>query len=480
VNGSGATDSFEAEVAGLDQSGSGIAEVVAGDGLLRVHVPGALPGERIAGRITYRSVHERGGGREAWATLQAVLRPSPDRVSPACPGAGCLPLSSSLSGTGGRADESFQACSEPRCGGCSLMHLAYPSQLAWKGSRVREEFAKHPELSSVEVAACVSSPATLGYRNQAKYVYARTEGGELVLGAYAPGTHEVVDLAGCHVIEPVLDEARRILLGILSAQAVEPYHETRGTGLLRYAVLRSSAEGRVLATLIASRGDWPSASTVAAELIRQLPAVSGVVLNVNSGTGNALFGKQERLLVGQATLVDGIGDVRVRLASRSFFQANRAVASRIYRDLVAALLRDLDRAVDAYSGAGGIALSLLPLAREVVAIEENPAATEVACESPSDRLRVVTADAAVGLAAVESAGLVVLNPPRKGCSAEVLSQLRRLAPPEVAYLSCDPATLARDLAVLVRSGAVVESVIPYDMMPHTPHVETLVRLSWGR
>jgi 23S rRNA (uracil1939-C5)-methyltransferase len=475
VSGVAGTDSFEAEVVGLDESGSGIAELGTGDGSLRVHVPGALPGERILGRIAYRSVHAQAGARAAWGTLQSVLRPSPDRVGPACPGASTLPAPAE------RCEPLLAGAAQPeaRCGGCPLMHLAYLAQLAWKQARVREELAKHPELSSIEVAACLPSPLTLGYRNQAKYVYARSGGGEPVLGAYAPGSHDVVDLAGCCVVEPVLDEARRLLLATLSDHAVEPYHEIRRTGLLRYAVLRSSAAGRVLATLIASRGDWSSASIIAAELVRRLPAVSGVVLNVNSETGNALFGKQERLLAGQPVLIDEIGDVRVRLASRSFFQANRAVASRIYRDLVAALPDHLERAVDAYAGAGGIGLSLLPRAREVIAIEENAAATDAASELKTG-LRMVTADAAVGLAAVEAADLVVLNPPRKGCSPEVLSQVQRLAPRHVAYLSCDPATLARDLAVLVKFGAVVESVVPYDMMPHTPHVETLVRLSLAR
>jgi 23S rRNA (uracil1939-C5)-methyltransferase len=243
-------------------------------------------------------------------------------------------------------------------------------------------------------------------------------------------------------------------------------------------MLRANAAGKVLATLVAGR-DWEQADAVAAAFMRELPALSGVVLNLNPTTGNALFGDRERLLAGQPTIDDEIGDVRVRLGSRSFFQANRAVGSRIYRDLVARLPGRLQRAVDVYSGAGGIALSLAACANEVIAIESNPAATDAAASIPSgaatNPLRVVTADAAHGLAAVDAADLVVLNPPRKGCSDEVLAQVRRLSPRWIAYLSCEPATLARDLAIL-SPGASISSVVPYDMMPHTPHVETLALL----
>jgi 23S rRNA (uracil1939-C5)-methyltransferase len=423
-----------------------------------VHVAGALPGERVGGRITYRSVHARGGSREAWGALDTIDAPSPDRVTPICPAQGT-------------------------CGGCSLMHLAYPAQLEWKRARVQDALAKQQGLSAVEVAACVPSPLAVGYRNQAKYVYARGQerqlGGEsgAVLGAYAPRSHDVVDLAGCCVVEPILDQARRVLLGILRSQRVEPYHEVNRTGSLRYAMLRANSAGRVLATLVAARGDWGQAGAVAAAFMAEFPALVGVVLNVNPGTGNALFGETERLLAGQSTLDDAIGDVHVRLASRSFFQANRAVGSRIYRDLAAGLPGGLGTVVDAYSGAGGIALSLLACAREVIAIEENAAATEAASALPGERLRVITGDAAVALAGVDAADVVVLNPPRKGCSEAVLAQVRRLSPRFVAYLSCDPGSLARDLGLLVSTSATIISAVPYDMMPHTPHVETLVVLS---
>jgi 23S rRNA (uracil1939-C5)-methyltransferase len=203
-----------------------------------------------------------------------------------------------------------------------------------------------------------------------------TDNGKLVLGAYAPRSHEIVDMSGCPIGEPALAEVAAALLTLLVQHAVEPFDEVRRTGLLRYVVLRANAAGQVLVALVTGRESWPQAETIARELAAACPAVLGVVHNINSASGNALFGEADRLLFGSAFIEETIGLARVRLGPRSFAQANRLVAGRAYHDIVAAAARlgSIDRAVDAYAGAGGIALSLAPLAREVVAIEENPAA----------------------------------------------------------------------------------------------------------
>ena len=452
-------DEVDLRITELDDLGAGVAEVGSGPRALRVHVAGALPGEGVAARLEHISVHSRAFVREAWAALVSVLETSADRAEPICPSHG-------------------------NCGGCALMGLAYPAQLEWKRSRVERQLARWRQLSGIPVDACVGSPATLGYRNQAKYVYGRAQqSGQPVLGAFSPRSHTIVDLAGCRVVEPVLDEAAAALLAILRAKAVEPFDETRRTSALRYVVMRATGAGQVMVTMVSARTDWRQAEEVADALAAACPAVVSVVLNVNAGAGNAIFGGEERPLHGQATLEDRVGDVSVRLSSRAFFQANRGVASRIYRDLAAAAPAEVARAVDVYSGAAAIALSLSPMAREVIAIEENAAATQAAAAfiveqgGVAGRVRVVTGDAAACLADVDAADVVVLNPPRKGCAEAVLAAVSRLRPRMIAYLSCDPETLARDLAVLVTDGARIVRITPYDMMPHTPHVETLALLA---
>jgi 23S rRNA (uracil1939-C5)-methyltransferase len=450
---------FEADCSALDDEGSGVVEMATGQESMRVHLAGVLAHERVRACLDHVSVHSRGGRRQAWASLREILSPSADRVAVACPAYGT-------------------------CGGCALMALAYPAQLAWKTERVRAELTQHEALAALPVEDCASSPRVLGYRNQAKYVYGRErDSGRLVLGGFAPRSHDLVDLAACQVVEPVLDEARGVLLATLIERSVEPFDEIRRTGVLRYAILRATASGHVMATLVAGRQGWPDAVAIAESLRDRCPAVVSVVLNVNVGTGNALFGEEETQVLGASTLEDSVGDVQVRLSSRSFFQANRAVASAIYQAIAASVPADMACVVDAYAGAGGIALSLAPKAHDVIAIEESAAATSAAAgflaERSEGRIRTMTGDAGACLDQLARADGVVLNPPRKGCDERVLTALERLRPQTLLYLSCNPRTLARDLAVLVNAGAEVVRLSPFDMMPHTPHVETLALVRFG-
>ncbi len=339
------------------------------------------------------------------------------------------------------------------------------------------------------VAACVPSPRPFGYRTNAKYVFGHDRDGRLVLGAYAPRSHEIVDMSGCPIGEPALAEVAAALLTLLAKNAVAPFDEIRRTGLLRYLGLRANAEGKVLVTLVTGQQGWPQAESLARELAAACPAVLGVVHNINGASGNAIFGEQEHLLFGSASIEDTIGPARVRLGPRSFSQANRLVAGRAYHDIVAAATRlgSIDRMVDAYAGAGGIALALAPLAREVVAIEENPAACATAQAflaergpgDPGARVRYVSGDVADHLAQVGKADLVVLNPPRKGCAAATIAAVAQLHPRLVAYLSCNPGSLARDLAALARLGLPTVGITPYDMLAQTPHVEALALVIGG-
>jgi 23S rRNA (uracil1939-C5)-methyltransferase len=288
------------------------------------------------------------------------------------------------------------------------------------------------------------------------------------------------------VVEPLLDEVRGVLLDLLARGNVEPFDEGRRTGTLRYVVMRASVAGRVMVTLVAARRDFARATEIAAALAARCTRVASVVLNVNPTTGNRIFGDAEEVVLwGEPFLEDQVGGVKVRLAVRSFFQANRAVAGRIFSDIVAAVSPRAGRAVDVYSGAAPIALALAPVADEVVAIEENAAATATAAAfiaelgAAARGVRVLTGDASRCLETLPSAEVVVLDPPRKGCAAEVLAQVVRLRPRRLAYLSCAPETLARDLAMLVAAGGRVLSITPYDMMPHTPHVETLALVAFA-
>ena len=439
----------------LDREGAATAR----HGSLVLHVAGALPGEQVRVSVAHVSPHEQTGTRHAWAELDEIVQASPERVDPPCPTQG-------------------------RCGACPLMRWSYPAQRLWKRRLVAQALAGYPDLAAVEVKECVASPLLFGYRGNAKLVYGRDREEQLVLGAYARRSHEIVDMAGCPLIEPALAHVASALRTLLLDRPVEPFDEIRRTGLLRYAIMRANAWGQVLVTLVTARHRWPEAQDLATALVTACPSVLGVVQNVNPSMGNVMLGEEEHLLWGSAFIEDEIGPARVRLGSRSFAQANRQVAGLAYAAIAAAATRlgPIERAVDAYAGAGGIALSLAPLAHEVVAIEENPAAAATATAfieqggSAGARVRFVAGDVADHLAQIGRADVVVLNPPRKGCAPAVLAAVAQLSPRMVAYLSCNLETLARDLGVLARLGLPCRVITPFDMLAHTPHVEALALL----
>lgn len=442
------------EVGDLDEEGAGVGPVADGGGL-EAHVRGTLPGERVTAHLEHLSAHRPVG----WALLRTVDRASPHRVPPACAAWG-------------------------PCGGCVLQHFDYGAQVAWKERRLRALIRAHATLGGVPVEPTVPSPRALGYRNKSKLVAGREAGGRLILGAYAPRSHHVVDLAGCAVVEPPLEQVAGVLRELLAARDVEPYDEASLQGILRHVILRATAAGAVLATLVTSREAFPAGVELAAALCAARPEVAGVVQNINPTRGNAIYGGREVTLAGTATVEDRIGSVRLRVSSQAFLQANRYIAAAAYEAIVRGLApRAGDQVVDVYAGVGGIALTLAPHlgtdagAGEVLGIEEHPAAVEDAAASARlngvANARFVAGDAAVRLAEAGRADLVVLNPPRKGCARAVLAAAVALDPRAIAYLSCAPDTLLRDLAILAELGYHTRAITPFDMLPHTPHLEAL-------
>ena len=435
----------------LDDDGAGM---TAPDDRPRVHVAGALPDERVDAMIEHVSSH----APEAWARLTAIETPSSARRPPAC--------------------RSFGSC-----GGCVLQHLDYGAQLEWKRARVARALAG----VDVAVAPCVASPHPLGYRNRSKLVPARFDA-RLVLGAYAPRSHDVVDTTGCKIAEPPLDDTAAALAAQLDAAGVTPYDEHTLMGALRHVVLRVSYDGRVLATWVTAH-PLENGAALARAFRAARPEVVGVVEHVNRGRGNAIFAadtSDDRILDGAPAIEDCVkvrGDqVRVRLSGGAFFQANRGIAGLAYAAILNALSPGPgERVVDAYCGVGGIALALARAgAGEVIGIEVHEGAVADAVASAAlngvPGARFVAGDVARELGKIDRADLVVLNPPRKGCAPEVLAEVVRLAPRAIAYLSCDPDTLGRDLAWLASRGYRLAEVTPYDMLPHTPHVEALALL----
>jgi 23S rRNA (uracil1939-C5)-methyltransferase len=286
-------------------------------------------------------------------------------------------------------------------------------------------------------------------------------------------------MTGCLVPEPEVQAAAEAVAAAAEEAGLPPYDERTRTGLVRHVVARASADGRVLVVVVAA-ADFPGATALAQAVRARRPAVAGVVLDVNPTRGGTILSGAGRLLGGVDTLPEHVGDLTLELAARAFFQVNRAQAARLYAltaDLAAPRAGDL--VLDLFSGLGGIALTLARRGARVVGVEAQPeavAAARRAATAAGLDVDFRTGDVAEVLAEVGAADLAVLDPPRKGCAPAVLARLAALAPRRVVYVSCDPGSLARDLARLGALGLRTTSVQPVDLHPGTPHVEAVAVL----
>lgn len=440
----------------LDEAGCGVGT---GDGQ-RVHVVDLLPGEAAEVAIDHESPHKP----EAWGRIvRRIGPPSEDRAQPACPAFG-------------------------RCGGCVWQHLAYPAQLVLKEQRVAAALAPVGATPS----SVTPAPQQLGYRNKGKYVVGQS-GGQLILGAYAPRSHHVIDTLGCQVVAPVIDEVASWVRGAAESAGMIPYDEQKRTGELRYVVVRETA-GDVLVALIVASAMPRSKLEHVANALSKHPAVRGLVALVNDRRDGAIIpsGASAQVLFGHGHLVEDLAGVKVAVGAGEFVQVNRAQAHAMYAratqlvldgrpDITPAL--DGVRVVDLFAGLGGFGIHMAREGAEVVSVEidrEAIAALRRAAERSGLKLTPLAGDAGDLSAEVHAQlgtpDVVVVNPPRKGLSAGTRQLLADLGAATIIYVSCGPESLGRDLTVLKAHGYVADHIEPFDLMPGTPQVETLVRL----
>ena len=441
-------ETFQAEIHQVNDQGVGI-DRFQGKELV---IAGVLPGEQVSFSI------EHAGQYRIVGRLQKVLTRSPERISARCP----------------------QARS---CQGCSLIHWAPAAQLRFKEDLIRQaatqlEQDQHPEILPIQAA---SQP--FGYRTNAKLVLGRQRG-RVLLGLYRRGSHDVVDIGDCPLHHPLINKVATVLRDEITRQNISVYNPAHHQGLLRYISVRVSPQNqRVLVTFVTRERNYREMTYLAKWLCKKVPEVVAVHELVNSSTGNVILNGETFKLLGKTDLLDQVGDIQLHIAPTAFFQVNHEQAGRIYR-LVrdwAGLQQD-QVALDLYCGIGGIALHLARDAGQVLGIEVVEAAVRSArrnaqlnglsnCDFRAGDVAELIHD--LGGSAPQVA---VLNPPRGGCEESVLEALLELAPPTLIYVSCNPQTLFRDLAILVQNGYRAEKLQPFDMFPQTPHVESVVRL----
>ena len=446
----------EVEATQLDDAGAGVGATTN----RIVHVPDLLPGERAEVTIDHQSPHKP----DAWGHITRRLGPSSrDRVRPYCPAFG-------------------------RCGGCTWQHLAYPAQLVAKRRRVELALADVLAVDTlgVKVAPVRPSPAITGYRNKGKYVAGRTNDDKLVLGAYAPRSHHVIDTIGCQIVAPVIDEIATWVRGAAESAKLAAYDERTRTGELRYVIVRE-ANGDVMVVLVVASGTPRAKLELVANSLSSHPAVRGLVAIENDRRDGAIVpaGSSAKVLIGQGHLIEELAGVPVEVGAGEFMQVNRAQAAAMYaRVAELAEPKPGTRAVDLFAGLGGIGLHLARAGATVAAVEiDRDAVAQLrrTAERAGLPLTAIAGDAGDLSAEIRAQlgakpEVVVVNPPRKGLSDGARELLIELAAPTVLYVSCGPEALGKDLVALLAAGYAADVIEPFDLMPGTSQVETVVRL----
>lgn len=421
-------------------------------GTQAVFVAGGIPGDRLQVRIV---AHSR---RHLTAEALAVLQPSPDRRRPPC-------------------------ILAEHCGGCSLQAVTDAAQQQWKGRSVAQVMQRLARLET-PVSPLITAASPLGYRNRAVIPLERTAEGRLRAGYYRRGSHRIVNMSRCPVLDPRLDALIAPLKQDLE-RSDWPV-DRHGSGGLRHLALRlGSASGELLLTLVSADDDLPGLEILAEHWLERWPALVGVTLNLQPQPSNLLMGAETRVIRGRGWLRERFAGLDFRIAADTFFQVNTACAEQVVPLLQAALAGCDGPVVDAYCGLGTFSLPLAAAGWRIHGIEQHPGAVELArlnadANQLSQRASFEQADVTAVLAerlVASGAAALLLDPPRKGLERSALEGISAARPSRILYLSCDPATLARDLQHLVAGGIYeVSSIQPFDFFPNTSHIETLAVL----
>ena len=442
---------YEALVTDYTAEGQGVAHIEG----CAVFLPNAIAGERVRVRIEK--------AQKTWASGKIVelLEKSPHRVNRECPVA-------------------------KLCGGCDFWHMDYAEETRLKAERVKTCLNRigGQQLETVPILA---APTCYGYRNKAQYPVA-VKKGRAFAGFFRAGTHEVVENSRCRILPPEADLVKDKVIDYVNQYRVPVYDETTHTGLLRHIYVRRGAvSGQVLVCLAVNGEKLPKAQ----ELIRRLKTVPGfttLVLSVNTRKGNAVLGDKFITLHGPGYIEDTLCGLTFRLSPRSFYQVNHHQAQRLYETAIAqAGITRQDTVLDLYCGVGTITLAMASAAGKVIGVEVVPQAVEDARDNAKrngiENAEFFCGDAGQAALQLEREGVrpdvVVVDPPRKGLNADTIEALSRMSPRRIVYVSCDPATLSRDVALLKERGYELKTAQAADLFPRCAHVETVVLLSKG-
>lgn len=448
---------YELTIEDITLNGEGVGKI---DGYA-LFVKDAIVGDRIIAKAT------KIGKTYGYGRLMEIISPSPDRVAPPCPVA-------------------------KACGGCTLMAMSYPAQLSFKTDLIRNNLARIGGLTDIEVPPVLGMDEPFRYRNKAQFPVGYDRDGNIVTGFYAGRTHSIIPCDDCLIGSDINAGILAAIKSHMLKYNIKPYNEELHTGLVRHILIRIGAATGQIMVCIVINGDHLKAEPELVKALQNLAfsddrKIASIMLNYNTRRTNVILGTECRLLAGNPYIEDYIGDIRYRISPLSFYQVNPKQTKVLY-DLALSYadLHGTETVWDLYCGIGTISLFLARNARKVYGVEIVPQAIEDA-KANAALNGITNAEFYVGRAEDVlpakyasdgiSADVIVVDPPRKGCAQSLLDTILSMAPERVVYVSCDSATLARDLKYLTAGGYAVEKVQGVDQFCHSGHVETVVKLS---
>lgn len=417
----------------------------------------ALPGETVE-IIATKLKKKYGYGR-----LMNIIKPSSHRTEPLCTVAGI-------------------------CGGCSLQHLDYSAQLEFKTAKVRQNLMRIGGFSHIDVLPAIGMDNPVRYRNKAQYPVSIING-EFVCGFYANHSHRLIPCEDCLIN---LEENKHIISAIkdfLQACNLTSYDETTHKGFLRHIVIKSGFHtGEVMVCLVVNAHSFKYKNELITSLSR-FDSIKSIAINYNTDKTNVIMGQKTETIYGKDTITDTIGNLKFNISPLSFFQVNPIQTEKLYETaLDYAGLTGSETVIDAYCGIGTISLFLAKRAKKVYGVEIIPEAIAAAKENANlnnianAKFYAGKSEEIIPMLHNEKGitpDVMVVDPPRKGCDESLLKLMLNMSPKTIVYVSCDSATLARDLKILCTENYEIKRVQPVDMFPHTPHVETVVLMSKG-
>ena len=441
---------LEIEDCGIDGEGIGKA-----DGFT-VFVKDAVIGDTVTAKII-KAKKNYGYGR-----LMEVLKPSPYRVEPKCEFA-------------------------RQCGGCQLQALSYDQQLVFKTNKVKGHLERIGGFTDIPMEPIIGMDELFHYRNKAQFPVGRNKEGKIVTGFYAGRTHNIIENRDCALGVAENKEVLDRVIAHMEKYGIEPYNEATGKGLVRHVLIRYGYFTKEVMVCLILNGNKIPKEELLVKSLCEIPGMTSITINVNKKHSNVILGEEIRLLWGQEYITDRIGDISYQISPLSFYQVNPMQTQKLYaKALEYADLHGQETVWDLYCGIGTISLFLAQKAKFVRGVEIVPAAIENAKENAklngleNTEFFVGKAEEVLPREYKKNgvyADVIVVDPPRKGCDETLLETMVEMNPERIVYVSCDSATLARDLKYLCERGYELRKVCPVDQFGMTVHVETVVLLS---